>query len=62
MYNKHVDIKVRSQLLDKENIELGGGLGRFSGNAWRNDLMGMNATTENAECGANTIAAAVEDY
>ena len=43
------DAAVRRQLLDAQNIELGGGLGKFAGKAWRIGLMGQNATAERAD-------------
>jgi alanine-glyoxylate transaminase/serine-glyoxylate transaminase/serine-pyruvate transaminase len=43
------DAGVRSRLLREKDIELGGGLGKFAGKAWRIGLMGMNATTEKAD-------------
>ena len=42
------DAAVRSGLLNDRNIELGGGLGKFAGKAWRIGLMGENATEERA--------------
>jgi alanine-glyoxylate transaminase/serine-glyoxylate transaminase/serine-pyruvate transaminase len=38
------DLKVRRQLLQEFNIEIGGGLGDFKGKVWRIGLMGFNAT------------------
>lgn len=35
---------VRKQLLDEFSLEIGGGLGKFKGNAWRIGLMGASAT------------------
>ena len=49
------DGAVRSQLLDGQNIELGGGLGKFAGKAWRVGLMGQNATTERADFIADAL-------
>ena len=43
------DAGVRRELLEKHNIELGAGLGKFAGKAWRIGLMGMNATSERAD-------------
>jgi alanine-glyoxylate transaminase/serine-glyoxylate transaminase/serine-pyruvate transaminase len=42
------DAVVRANLLNHRNIELGGGLGRFAGKAWRIGLMGENATEARA--------------
>jgi alanine-glyoxylate transaminase/serine-glyoxylate transaminase/serine-pyruvate transaminase len=41
------DAIVRKQLLDEFNIEIGGGLGQFKGNAWRIGLMGSACTLSN---------------
>ena len=38
------DKTVRGRLLDEYGIEIGGGLGAFSGKAWRIGLMGHAAT------------------
>ena len=43
------DAAVRRRLLEERNIELGSGLGKFAGNAWRIGLMGANATVEMAD-------------
>lgn len=53
------DAGVRAGLLNDKNIELGGGLGKFAGKAWRVGLMGENATTERASFIADAIIAAV---
>ena len=49
------DAAVRRQLLDGQNIELGGGLGKFAGKAWRIGLMGQNATVERADFVADAL-------
>lgn len=41
------DVKVRRQLLEEFNIEIGGGLGQFKGKAWRIGLMGSACTLSN---------------
>ncbi len=41
------DFSVRKQLLEKFKIEIGGGLGKFKGKAWRIGLMGASSTEEN---------------
>ena len=51
------DAGVRSELLNARDIELGGGLGKFAGKAWRVGLMGMNATEERADLIVNALAA-----
>ncbi len=38
------DTTVRARLLDEYNIEIGGGLGDFTGKAWRIGLMGCSST------------------
>ncbi|MEM1092301.1 MAG: alanine--glyoxylate aminotransferase family protein [Pseudomonadota bacterium] len=43
------DAGIRGKLLSERNIELGGGLGKFAGKAWRIGLMGENATPERAD-------------
>ena len=49
------DALVRSSLLEKQNIELGAGLGTFAGKAWRIGLMGQNATVSRADFIADAI-------
>ena len=41
------DFAVRKRLLDEFNIEIGGGLGRYKGKAWRIGLMGYSCRKEN---------------
>lgn len=41
------DVKVRQYLLNEYNLEIGAGLGQFSGSAWRIGLMGYAARNEN---------------
>ena len=41
------DVKVRQYLLQEYNLEIGAGLGQFSGEAWRIGLMGYAARSEN---------------
>ena len=43
------DMTVRSRLLNDYDIEIGGGLGKFSGKVWRIGLMGHSARKENIE-------------
>ena len=43
------DFKVRSTLLNKYQIEIGAGLGPFSGKIWRIGLMGHSAYKENVD-------------
>ena len=49
----------RSNLLHERNIELGAGLGKFAGNAWRIGLMGENATEERATFIAEALIGAL---
>jgi alanine-glyoxylate transaminase/serine-glyoxylate transaminase/serine-pyruvate transaminase len=49
------DAAIRSKLLFEHNIELGGGLGKFAGKAWRIGLMGENATVERADFIADAL-------
>jgi alanine-glyoxylate transaminase/serine-glyoxylate transaminase/serine-pyruvate transaminase len=41
--------------LNNKNIELGGGLGKFAGKAWRVGLMGQNATEDRADFIADAL-------
>ncbi|HKV42661.1 MAG TPA: alanine--glyoxylate aminotransferase family protein [Blastocatellia bacterium] len=41
------DARIRRRLLDDENIEISGGLGRFKGKVWRIGLMGFGSTRDN---------------
>jgi len=41
------DIKVRGYLLEKFNLEIGGGLGALKGKVWRVGLMGYSSSAEN---------------
>jgi alanine-glyoxylate transaminase/serine-glyoxylate transaminase/serine-pyruvate transaminase len=41
------DGSVRAKLMADHNLEIGGGLGDFKGNAWRIGLMGASATAQN---------------
>ena len=41
------DVRVRSFLLNQYNLEIGAGLGQFSGRTWRIGLMGYGARNEN---------------
>jgi alanine-glyoxylate transaminase/serine-glyoxylate transaminase/serine-pyruvate transaminase len=51
------DATVRRTLLNDYNIEIGGGLGAFKGNAWRIGLMGYGANERNV---ANVVNALKE--
>jgi len=41
------EARVRKFLLDEFSLEIGGGLGKFKGNAWRIGLMGASSTRRN---------------
>jgi alanine-glyoxylate transaminase/serine-glyoxylate transaminase/serine-pyruvate transaminase len=51
------DASVRRSLLENRNIELGGGLGKFAGEAWRIGLMGQNATVDRADTISDALLA-----
>lgn len=51
------DAAIRGSLLTGRNIELGGGLGKFAGQAWRIGLMGQNATVARADFIADALIA-----
>jgi alanine-glyoxylate transaminase/serine-glyoxylate transaminase/serine-pyruvate transaminase len=51
------DAMIRGGLLQEQGIELGGGLGKFAGKAWRIGLMGQNATIERADFIADALIA-----
>jgi len=53
------DAGVRGSLLAERGIELGGGLGKFAGKAWRIGLMGQNATVERADFIADALVAQI---
>lgn len=53
------DAAVRGGLLNEHNIELGGGLGKFAGKAWRVGLMGENATVDRADFIADALISSV---
>jgi len=42
------DVAVRKALLNEYGIEIGGGLGKFKGKAWRIGLMGYSCSRDNA--------------
>ena len=53
------DKTVRDKLLESRSIEIGAGLGKFAGKAWRIGLMGQNATTERADFVADALIDAI---
>jgi len=50
------EAKVRKQLLEQFSLEIGGGLGKFKGNAWRIGVMGHGATRQNVSLCLTAIA------
>lgn len=50
------EARIRADLLDRFDIEIGGGLGPLAGKIWRIGLMGMNATTATADHLLNKLA------
>lgn len=54
------DAATRGALLAEQSIELGGGLGKFAGKAWRIGLMGQNASVERADYIADALIARLE--
>ncbi|MEM7611064.1 MAG: alanine--glyoxylate aminotransferase family protein [Pseudomonadota bacterium] len=49
------DAALRGRLLEKHSIEIGAGLGKFAGKAWRIGLMGQNASVERADFVADAL-------
>lgn len=54
------DVKVRSYLLNHYNLEIGAGLGKFAGKAWRIGLMGYSAKAENVALCLSALKDALE--
>ncbi|MEL7296692.1 MAG: alanine--glyoxylate aminotransferase family protein [Pseudomonadota bacterium] len=55
------DTAIRAALLTQHSMEIGAGLGKFAGNAWRIGLMGHNATIERADLVADALITAVRE-
>ncbi len=53
------DRRVRAKLLEEHDLEIGGGLGDFKGNAWRIGLMGASATPRHVETCLQALAEAL---
>ncbi|MEO0616821.1 MAG: alanine--glyoxylate aminotransferase family protein [Pseudomonadota bacterium] len=53
------DVAVRERLLQTRSIEIGAGLGKFAGNAWRIGLMGANASIDRANFIADALIEAL---
>lgn len=51
------DATVRSALLNQHGLEIGAGLGKFAGNAWRIGLMGNGCTDSNVQQCLSALAA-----
>ena len=49
------DAAVRKNLLNKYNIEIAGGLGKYAGKVWRIGLMGHSSSEENVELLLNAL-------
>ncbi|MET0284742.1 MAG: alanine--glyoxylate aminotransferase family protein [Polyangiales bacterium] len=54
------DAKVRKRLLEQHDIEIGGGLGKFKGRAWRIGLMGESCRPDRVTCVLSALGAALE--
>lgn len=54
------EAEVRKELMDKYNIEIGGGLGDFKGKAWRIGLMGYACTEANVNLILTTLGNILE--
>lgn len=52
---------VRRSLLTRHQLEIGGGLGRFAGKAWRIGLMGSGSTRENITLCLTALAEALHE-
>ena len=55
------EAKVRKALLDRFNIEIGGGLGELKGKVWRVGLMGSSCTENNVILALEALRLAVEE-
>ena len=55
------DAAVRSTLLEKFDLEIGAGLGKFAGNAWRIGLMGSACKRENVELCISALASVLNE-
>jgi len=55
------DAKVRKYLLENYNLEIGAGLGKFAGKAWRIGLMGYAARSENVALCLMALADALDN-
>ena len=55
------DAKIRTTLLNEFDLEIGAGLGKFSGNAWRIGLMGNGCNQENVNYCIASLGAALKE-
>jgi len=55
------EASVRRSLLTRHQLEIGGGLGRFAGKAWRIGLMGSGSTRENITLCLTALAEALQE-
>lgn len=54
------EARARAYLLEEFGLEIGGGLGKFNGNAWRIGLMGASATRRNVSVCLAALSRALE--
>lgn len=55
------DAKIRSHLLNEFDLELGAGLGKFAGNAWRIGLMGNGCSQKNVNYCIASLGTALQE-
>jgi alanine-glyoxylate transaminase/serine-glyoxylate transaminase/serine-pyruvate transaminase len=55
------DARARAFLLERFDLEIGGGLGPMKGNTWRVGLMGWGSSRENVELCLGALTAALQD-
>ncbi|KZZ61968.1 hypothetical protein A3762_23855 [Oleiphilus sp. HI0125] len=55
------DAAVRTALLSQFDLEIGAGLGKFAGNAWRIGLMGSACKRENVELCISALASVLNE-
>jgi alanine-glyoxylate transaminase/serine-glyoxylate transaminase/serine-pyruvate transaminase len=55
------EARVRKYLLDHFSLEIGGGLGKFKGNAWRIGVMGGSATRQHVCLCLSALSQALAD-
>ena len=52
---------MRSELLAKHNLEIGGGLGDLAGKVWRIGLMGYNSNEKMVDFCVNALKAVIKN-